>query len=376
MLLKNGYVFINGEFTKTDVLCTNGLIAKLGTNLKGDKAIDCAGCYVIPGLVEIHSHGCVGEDFSTSDVNGISKMCRYYAQNGITSVLATTMTQSKELSRQAAKNIRQCCGLDNHRAKILGIHMEGPFLGKDKKGAHDEKYLMKIDQEFFDELDELSGNNIKLVSIDPCLEGAIDFVKEYKSDKIISIAHTNATYDIATEAMQSGARHITHLFNAMNPLHHREPGVIGAALEQPCFTEIICDGIHLHPAIIRFLFQSIPQKVVLISDSMMAAGLNDGIYQLGGLLVTVQHKKAALSDGTIAGSAINLYQAMRLAIQFGVKPEAAILSATYLPAKSIRKEKQIGCIEVGRKADILVLNKDYSIKTVLIGGDQEEKNQL
>jgi N-acetylglucosamine-6-phosphate deacetylase len=303
-------------------------------------------------------------------VEGIGKMCNYYAYNGITSVLATTMTDGKENSYQAMSNIKDYCNQEKSGSRILGINLEGPFLGKDKKGAHDERYLLEIDIEFFEKLDELSGKQIRIVSIDPNLTGAMEFIRDYKDEKVISLAHTSASYETAISAMKAGANHVTHLFNAMNPLHHREPGLLGAALEKPCFTEIICDGIHIHPAIIRFLFQSIPGKVVLISDSMMAAGLSDGNYLLGGLNVTVQNGKATLEDGTIAGSATNLYHSMCNAIKFGVKPEDAILSATYLPAKSIGKEGVAGSIGIGRKADLLILHKDYSIKTVLINGKQ------
>lgn len=373
MLLKNGLVFLNGEFVQTDVVFHQDTITNIGINLKQEEVIDCSDCYILPGLVEIHSHGCVGEDFSTSTVEGIDKMCDYYAKNGITSVLATTMTESKELSYQAMRNVNEYCEHPHAGSKILGINMEGPFLGKDKKGAHDEKYLLEIDSHFFEELDRLSGKRITIANIDPRLDKALSFIKEYKEDKIIALAHTSADYETAVTAMQAGANHVTHLFNAMNALHHREPGLIGAALENPCYTEVICDGIHLHPAIIRFLFQSMPDKVVLISDSMMAAGLSDGEYQLGGLNVTVLNGKATLADGTIAGSATNLYHAMCHAIQFGVKPEDAIQSATYLPAKSIRNE-EVGSIRIGGKADLLLLNKDYSIKTVFIDG--VEVNEL
>lgn len=369
MLLKNGLVFLNGNFVKTDILFEDHVITGIGTNFNEEEIMDCADCYVLPGLVEIHSHGCMGEDFSTSTVAGIGKMCNYYARNGITSILATTMTESKELMCQAMSNVKEYCEQIQSGSKVLGINMEGPFLGKDKKGAHDENYLLEIDMNLFEKLDELSGDRIVIANIDPRLNGTLTFIKEYKEEKIISLAHSSADYETAVNALSAGANHVTHLFNAMNSLHHREPGLIGAALEKPCFTEVICDGIHLHPAIIRFLFQTMPEKVVLISDSMMAAGLSDGDYQLGGLNVTVNNGKAALEDGTIAGSSTNLYLSMCNAINFGVKPEDAILSATYIPAKSIRKEKEVGSIRIGAMADILVLRKDYSIQTVFVEGE-------
>ncbi|MFA9377667.1 MAG: N-acetylglucosamine-6-phosphate deacetylase [Lachnotalea sp.] len=244
MILKNGLIFLDGKFVKSDISFENGIITGIGTNFNEDEVIDCKESYIIPGLVEIHSHGCVGEDFSTSTVEGIGKMCNYYARNGITSVLATTMTESNELHRKAMSNINEYCRQIHMGSKILGINMEGPFLGKEKKGAHDEKYLMDIDKELFEELDKLSGNKIVIISIDPCLSGALSFIKEYKRDKIISLAHTSANYEIAVKAMEAGANHVTHMFNAMNPLHHREPGLVGATLEKPCYAEVICDGIH------------------------------------------------------------------------------------------------------------------------------------
>ena len=246
--------------------------------------------------------------------------------------------------------------------------MEGPFLGIDKRGAHDPKYLMPIDTAVFDELNQLSGNNIRIIDIDPTLPGAMEFIDKYHEAVTISLAHTSSNYDTAMKAFDAGASHVTHLFNAMNGLHHREPGIVGAFSDHEAHAELICDGIHIHPSVVRFVYKAASSKLILISDSMCAAGLADGIYELGGQKVYVKDMKATLEDGTIAGSTVNVYEAMKRAIQFGVPKEQAILSATLIPAKAIKRENEIGSITVGKKADFIITDKEYNIEKVYIGG--------
>ncbi len=355
--------FVQGEFDTKDGIITEVRVS--GEEKRSDRD------YVIPGFIDIHTHGREGEDFSFADDEKISKLAVSYASCGVTSVLATTMTNDPrkvELSVEAAGRAAKR-GPKGREARILGIHMEGPFLGKDKKGAHDENFLCEFDKIWLDKIIEKSNNSIGMISVDPNLKGSSGFIAEYASRGIvISIAHTSADYETALRAIEAGADHVTHLFNAMRPLHHREPGVIGAAFDSRLFSEIICDGIHVAPTLIRMCFRLMPDRMVIISDSMPAAGLGDGKYPFGGTEVFVRNKKAVQADGTIAGSTTDMAAELRNVIGFGVGREEALLAATLNPARSIRAENRVGRIAPGCFADYLITDEDLNIKNVIING--------
>ncbi|MGB8452622.1 MAG: N-acetylglucosamine-6-phosphate deacetylase [Anaerocolumna sp.] len=392
MLYKNAEVFIDGKFQYADFEIENGRFStvrsRIGSlneesdiNPSSDKnqstcepgmdpaaAWDCSGKRIIPGFIELHSHGCIGYDFTTAGSDGIEKMCGYYAKNGITSILATTMTIDYEIYKKAMQHIKEKMENQTNGSRIIGINMEGPFLGADKKGAHDVRYLMPIDEEKYTELNELSGDNVRIIDLDPNLAGSIEFIKKHSKGKVISLAHTSCDYDLAAKAIDAGATHVTHLFNAMNGLHHRQPGLVGAVSDFNVHAELICDGIHIHPAVIRLMYKVAPDKLILISDSMSAAGLDDGIYELGGQKVYVKEGKATLEDGTIAGSTTSIYKAFKNAIKFGIPVEHAILSATLIPARAIKADLDIGSIAVGKKADFIIMDQDYNIEKVFRDG--------
>jgi len=368
MIYKNADVFVDGMFKKVSFEVKDGKFTSIQGEFNSDDAIDCTGKMILPGFIDIHSHGCIGYDFMTANVSEIQEMCEFYAKNGITSILPTTMTINHDVYKKAMIQIKEAIETTIHGSRILGINMEGPFLGADKKGAHDTRYLLPITTEKFDELNHLSGDNIRIVDIDPKLPDSIDFIKKYSKSITVSLAHTSCDYDLATEAIDAGASHITHLFNAMNGLHHREPGLIGAFSDFDVHAELICDGIHIHPSVIRMMFKIDSNKLVLISDSMCAAGLEDGIYELGGQKVSVKDSKATLVDGTIAGSTVTVYDALKRAIKFGVPKEQAILSATLIPAKAIKADHEIGSITVGKKADFIILDKEFNIESVYKDG--------
>ena len=374
MLISGADVFLNGRFCHRDILVQDGKIAELAKpgDIKetGEEVIFAEGKRILPGLVDIHSHGRNGQDFSLATEKDLTVLCKAYASCGVTAVLATMMTNRPEILENsvdaAAQYIRKkvSCG-----AKLVGIHLEGPFLGKEKRGAHDEQYLRRPDKEWFAKLKKISGNNIRLVTLDPRLEGAKEFIGFCRAEDCrVSLGHTACTYEEALTAAKAGADHVTHLFNAMNSIHHREPGLIGAAWDAGMYTELICDGIHVHPALIRMLFAAHPEKVLLISDSMPAAGLSDGAYELGGLPVYVKEGQARQADGTLAGSTISLYDAMVNCIRFGIPAEAAVYSATYLPAKSVGLEHVVGSIDKGRTADFLVVSEEWQLEKVVING--------
>lgn len=372
MILKNAKVFFEGDFEDLDVQIKDGIFYNIAENIsEDDEVIDCGGKKVIPGLIDVHTHGCMGYDFSTASADEMKDMFNYYASQGVTSVAPTSITMSLEPYKKAMMRINEYCNReDKTGSRVLGINMEGPFLAKNKKGAHDERFLTDVDEEVFKELDELSGNRILIVDLDPDLPSAMEFIKKYSDKKTISIAHTSCTYETAMKAIENGASHVTHLFNAMNGLHHREPGVIGAVNDSNVFAEIISDGVHIHPSVLRFMFTACPEKMILVSDSMCACGLEDGDYELGGLKVIVKDSKATLVDGTIAGSTTNVFECMRRAISFGIEEEEVILSCSLRPALSVGLEDKVGSIAKGKFADFLIVDDDYNLEQVFVGGNK------
>ncbi len=371
MIIRNAEVFYKGRFEKKDVWIKGELIFAVEENLSGDESeeiIDGSGLLLLPGFVDIHTHGRAGLDFSTATADEFGMLCLSYAECGVTSVLATTMTMEYETTKQIMRRSRVAIESGFYGSRLLGINLEGPFLGPDRKGCHDEQYLLAPAIDLIDELDKLSGENIRLLDMDPILPNAMDCIRKYSKTKTVSIAHTSSDYETACAAVRAGAAHVTHLFNAMNGLHHREPGVIGMAADYPVTAELICDGIHVHPSVIRMMFQLIGERIALISDSMSAAGLGEGEYELGGLKVFVKDKKANLADGTIAGSTINVFEAVKNVISFGVEKEKAILSASLIPARAIGADHMVGEIAEGKKADMLLVTREFDLEQVYIGG--------
>ena len=322
MLIKNAIVFDpdrvfrNREIHISGDKFSESSFMNLGFTPEDDKKqVDATGLYAIPGLIDIHFHGCMGDDFCDAKEDTIKNIAEYEAKVGVTSICPATMTISKDELKEIMKKAAAYDG--DTGAKLVGINMEGPFISEAKKGAQSSKYILNTDIDFFNELNELSGNLIKLVDIAPEGEGAMDFIAGVKDNVVVSIAHTMANYDIAAKAFEEGASHVTHLYNAMPPFTHREPGVIGAAIDNDrVCVELICDGIHIHPAVVRATFKMFgDERVILISDSMRACGLSDGEYTLGGQKVFVTGRKAVLEDGTIAGSVTNLFECMKRAVQ-------------------------------------------------------------
>lgn len=363
MIIKNGKVFDeNGRFTEKEVYIRDGRIVASREELTDDTVIDAAGLKVIPGLVDVHSHGAFGHDFSDGDTEGLRCVLRYQKEHGITSYCPTSMTlgisRLQTIFHTAVEARETADG-----ARIVGINMEGPFLDEGKKGAHDAKYIAFPTSEMWEACQEAADGMIKLVTLAPNAKGAMEFIDRYHDQVHISLGHTAAGYDTAKEALRRGADHITHLYNAMLPMGHREPGMVLAAVEaENCMAELISDGIHIHPAVVRNTFRMFGrERVVLISDSMMATGMENGTYQLGGQEVTVTDGKATLADGTIAGSATNLFDCMRRAMSFGVPEEDALLAATKNPARSIGVDDQVGVLAPGRYADILLVDDEYRI---------------
>ena len=366
MIIKGGKVFQeDGSFLEQALYINDHRLVDKAEYQDDEKVIDAEGLLVLPGLVDIHSHGAAGEDFSDGNPEGLKKILQYEKRCGITSYCPTSMTFPKERLRQIFASIKGA--QTEEEAKVVGINMEGPFLDPAKKGAHVEEWIAAPDAAFVRELNQDADGLVRLVTLAPNMDGAEEFIKEMHEEVCISLGHTAADYDCASRAMKLGAHHVTHLYNAMQPFGHRAPGLIGAAMDDPeCMVELICDGYHIHPSAIRAAFRMFgPERVILISDSMRATGMENGTYELGGQEVTVKDRKAVLKDGTLAGSATNLYGCMCKAVEFGIPLEQAIMAATANPAKSIGIFDYVGSIRIGKQADLLLVSENLELKRVI-----------
>lgn len=377
MKIRNAMVYsTQGNFVQLDVLIKGERIEAVTP--KGDLdgvtdeiTVDGTGMYLIPGLTDIHFHGCVGHDFCEGTEEAIDAIARYEARNGVTTICPATMTYPEETLAGICRAAR---AHDNQKgAALVGINMEGPFISMEKKGAQNPAYIHKPDVEMFRRLQQETGGLIKLVDLAPETEGAMDFIRETHGEAVCSLAHTTADYDISMEAFANGAGHVTHLYNAMQPYTHRKPGLVGAAADTPgCEVELICDGIHIHPAVVRSTLRMFgPERVIMISDSMMATGMEDGMYSLGGQPVRVQGNLATLEDGTIAGSATNLMESVRVVVhEMGIPLETAVRCAAVNPAKSIGIFDRYGSIEPGKIANLVLLDQELNIMTVIMNGKE------
>ena len=380
MIIKNGKVFgENGTFEDKPLYLEKERIVESA----GGEEIDATGCYVIPGLVDIHFHACVGYDFCDGTKEAIQKMAEYELANGVCAICPASMTFSEdkltEIFQVAADYKKEAeekkAGGENTEdsaADLVGINMEGPFISMAKKGAQNGEYIHVPDAAMFERLQKAADGLIKLVDIAPEVDGAMECIREIADDVRVSVAHTAADYETANLAFRSGAKHVTHLYNGMIPFSHREPGVLAAANDNKDVTvELICDGVHSHPGTVRMTFDLFgDDRVIMISDSMMACGLEDGQYTLGGQAVTVRGNLATLTEaGNIAGSVTNLMNCIRTAVkEMGIPLESAVKCATINPSKAIGIEKDYGSLSVGKKANVVLLDQDLNIVQIIKDG--------
>ena len=369
MRITGGQVFdLEQGFVSRDV-CFDG--EKLEQSSAGGKTYDASGCYVIPGLTDLHFHGCVGEDFSDATPDGLQKMAEYELSRGVTQICPAGMTLGEDQLTRICQNAAAHRAKNPGGAELVGLHLEGPFLCKAKKGAQNEAFLHDPDPAMLHRLQQAAQGMVKLVTLAAEQPGALEFIRSAREDGItVSLGHTTADYDTACAAYEAGARQATHLFNAMPPFTHRAPGVVGAAFDTPdCWVELICDGIHIHPSVVRAVFKLFgADRVVLVSDTMRAAGMADGGYSLGGQPVVKKGKYATLADGTLAGSVTDLMDCMRTAVSFGIPQADAVRAAAVNPAQSIGIYSRCGSLENGKWANVVLLNRDLSIRTVMFKG--------
>ena len=372
MIIKNVKIFTEEKtFVEGEVAIKDGVFSD--EVCASEDVIDGEGCYAIPGLIDLHFHGCMGQDFCDGTKEAIREIARYEASIGVTAICPATMTlpveELEKILSVAASYKREA----QDGADLIGINMEGPFISKVKKGAQDERNIVACDADICQRFLDASEGLVKFVGIAPEENDNVPvFISQMKDKVNISLAHTNADYDTADMAFQAGANHAVHLYNAMPAFTHRAPGVVGAVFDNKHVNaELICDGVHIHPAVVRATFQMMgPERMILISDSMRATGMPDGRYTLGGLEVDVVGNRATLvSDGALAGSATNLMDCMRTAVKkMGISLEDAVACATMNPAKALGEYDRYGSIASGKKWNLVLLDEDLNVKMVIKDG--------
>lgn len=397
MIIKNVRVFTNQqEFQLGDIHVMGNLIEKVvfeedatmeinsehQENRKDDIFLDGKGMYAIPGMIDMHFHGCNGYDFCDGTLQAMDEIAKYEAYLGVTSIAPATMTlEAKKIEAilNTAAGYRklqmeqQRQGNRLHGASLVGINMEGPFISEKKRGAQDERYILPCDLSVYERFMNASEGLVKVIGIAPENGDTTGFISSIKDEVVVSIAHSNADYDTAKKAFDAGASHAVHLYNAMSEYSHRAPGIVGAAMDSEHVTaELICDGVHVHPSVVRATFRMFGAKrMILISDSMRATGLEDGVYTLGGLDVKVQGNHATMvRDGALAGAVTALPDCVRIAVkEMGIPLEAAITAATINPARKLGIDDSYGIIEKAKVADIVLLDSDLVVRTVIKDGE-------
>ena len=371
MRITGGQVFdLEKGFVARDVCFDGELLAE--TSADG-KSYDAGGCYVIPGLTDLHFHGCVGKDFSDADPAGLQRMADYELSRGVTQICPAGMTLGED------QLTRICQTAAAHRAKnaggaeLVGVNLEGPFLCKAKKGAQNEAFLHDPDPVMLHRLQEAAQGMVKLVTLAAEQPGALEFIQGAKEDGItVSLGHTTADYDTASAAYAAGARQATHLFNAMPPFTHRAPGVVGAAFDHPeVKVELISDGVHIHPSVVRAVFQLFgAQRVILISDSLRATGMPDGRYPFGGQEIEVHGNRATMvgDPNTLAGSVSDLMACLKSAVSFGIPLADAVRAAAVNPAQVLGVFPRMGSVDTGKLANLAILDENLELKDVFFRG--------
>lgn len=383
MLIKNVKVYTEEKkFISGMIRIEEGIIKEvLDESAKIDliseeEILDGKGNYAIPGLIDLHFHGCKGYDFCDGTIEALKEIAQYEASVGVTAICPATMTlpvsQLEDILSVSAAYKKWQETTKNDGSDLIGINMEGPFISKVKKGAQDEKNIIPCSEEIYRRFQKAAEGLVKYIAVAPEENDAVPFIEKVKEEVHISLAHTNSNYKKAKEAFDHGASHAVHLYNAMSAFTHRDPGVVGAVADSShVMAELICDGVHIHPAVVRSTFKMLGEdRMILISDSMRATGMGDGIYTLGGLEVNVSGKHATLvSDGALAGSVTNLFDCMKTAVKkMGIPLETAVACATMNPAKSLGEYDKYGSITVGKKANIVLMDSELEIQAVLKDG--------
>lgn len=355
-------------FVSRDLCLEGGNIAP-----QAGEPVDVTGCYLIPGLTDLHFHGCKGEDFSDATPEGLQIMADYELSRGVTQICPAGMTLGEDQLTRICQNAAHHRSHNTGGAELVGLHLEGPFLCKAKKGAQNEAFLHDPDPVMLHRLQEAAEGLVKLVTLAPEQPGSLEFIRGALADGVtVSLGHTTADYDTALAAYQAGARQATHLFNAMPPFTHRAPGVVGAAFDSPAVNvELISDGVHIHPSVVRAVFQLFGRdRVILISDSLRATGMPDGRYPFGGQEIEVHGNRATMAGdpNTLAGSVSDLMACMKTAVSFGIPLADAVTAAAVNPARVLGIDDRLGTLDAGKEANVVVLDQHLDVKAVLFHG--------
>ena len=373
IVIKGNVLTPREQIGEGSVVVEDGRIAEVseGKAPQG-RVLDFEGCYVVPGFVDIHVHGGAGEDVMDASAGGLDRLSLFLAAGGVTSFLATTNTDSQERTLKAVREIGEAAKRGTRGARLLGLHMEGPYISMERSGAQNRAHIRLP---ALDELGQASleaGGSLRMVTLAPEVDGALEAVRWLASRGIVPAAgHTDATYDEARAGIEDGIRHASHLFNGMRSLHHREPGLVGAALDDERVTvELIADCYHIHPAVLRIVARlKGTARTALVSDSIAAAGLPDGDYSLGGMKVAVRHGKSLLESGILAGSTIRLCDAVRNMVKKADVPlREAVEMASTTPARVAGAADRRGSIAPGMDADITVLDRGLSVILTMVEG--------
>ena len=358
ILYKNGHALIDGKLIKTDVVANHGRIIEIAPDVVADEqteVVDCTNRYILPALVDVHTHGANGYDFNTADLDGMKKIVEFYVSHGVGTVFPTVMTDSDEV---ICRQVALIAELAKEYPEVKGIHLEGPFLSAKYCGAMPTEFLQKPSVDKFMTYQKAAQGKIKLVTVAPELPDALAFISEVSDSKVVvSLGHTGADYETIQKALKVGAKSFTHWGNAMSPLDRHNLNAVGAALLSDAYCEVICDGKHVDKDVLRLLLKTKGvNKVVGITDSIMATGLPDGNYTLGAQKVTVTNGDAKITDtDTRAGSTLDAYQGLANVVTFTDLPLAeAIKLWTVNPAKLVGLSDRIGTIEVGKDADFIL----------------------
>ena len=368
-------------FQKRDIIVCCGTIEKVCEcgeypENEADKVLDLSGSYILPGLFDIHTHGRSGHDFNYIDDDAVTELRKSYAKAGTTTVMATLASAEPDALYNSAEVINKNREYSNGLANIAGIHLEGRYLNLKRRGAHNENYLAPLNADELEKFIEKMLPSPVHVSAALELEGGEEFIARAKKlGATCSLAHSDATYAEALEAVKRGATSFTHTYNAMRPIHHREPGnMVASLLCDNAYSEFICDGEHSHPAMIQLAYRAKPKdKIILITDSLEAAGCPDGEYSIAGLPVYVKNGRAVNSDGVLAGSTLDLFTAVKNFMKFtGAPLEEVIPMATSNPARMLGVADKYGSIKAGCRADFVIIKdkENISLDSVYICGEK------